>query len=87
MQQPSEEPGAPGTVAPWERKKRGKPAPQRPRTGFLPIKTNLFDRCFISAVCFVAIHLLWMRFLEAALPLGLATLLSLLLAALIIWRG
>lgn len=57
------------------------------RNGFLPIKTNRFDRCFISVVCFIAIHLLWMRFLEASLPLSIATLLSLLLGAFIIWRG
>ncbi|MCG8352155.1 MAG: DUF2160 domain-containing protein [Chloroflexales bacterium] len=57
------------------------------RKGFLPISTNLFDRCFISVVCFVAIHLLWLRFVEAYLPLFIATILSLLLAVLIISRG
>jgi predicted small integral membrane protein len=39
------------------------------RVGFLPIETNAFDRCFISAVIWVAISLLWFRFLE---PLGLS---------------
>ena len=34
------------------------------RKGFLPIKTNTFDRVFISVVIFVAVHLLWMRFIE-----------------------
>ena len=34
------------------------------RLGFLPIPTNLWDRFFISMVCLVAIHLLWLRFLE-----------------------
>ena len=34
------------------------------RQGFLPITTNLWDRFFISMVCLVAIHLLWLRFLE-----------------------
>jgi predicted small integral membrane protein len=57
------------------------------RNGFLPIETNAFDRVFISVVCFVAIHLLWMRFIEAFLPLWIATLLSLALAVLIIRRG
>lgn len=87
MDQASESPGAPDQMALKDRKKPGAPLPGGRRVGFLPIRTNLFDRCFISAVCFVAIHLLWMRFLEAFLPLGIATALSLLLAALIIWRG
>ena len=39
------------------------------RTGFLPIHTNAFDRVFIGTVIFVALHLLWMRFLEAHIPL------------------
>jgi predicted small integral membrane protein len=55
--------------------------------GFLPIKTNTFDRFFISAVLFIAIHLLWMRFLEATLPLWVATVLSLLLGQWIVRKG
>lgn len=58
------------------------------RVGFLPIETNAFDRGFIGVVVFVAIHLLWMRFLE---PLGLslyiATAISIVLGVLIIKRG
>ena len=57
------------------------------RNGFLPIQTNAFDRGFISVVCFVAIHLLWMRFLEASLPLWMATISSLVLAVIIVIRG
>ncbi|MEZ4663902.1 MAG: DUF2160 family membrane protein [Caldilineaceae bacterium] len=57
------------------------------RNGFLPMRTNAFDRGFISVVCFVAIHLLWMRFLEASLPLWVATVLSLVLAVIIVKRG
>ena len=34
------------------------------RKGFLPIETNLFDRISISVYLFVAICLLWMRFIE-----------------------
>lgn len=49
--------------------------------------TNTFDRCFISVVCFVAIHLLWMRFLEASLPLWIATLLSLTWGVIVVRRG
>jgi predicted small integral membrane protein len=57
------------------------------RQGFLPIRTNTFDRVFIGVVFFVAIHLLWMRFLEAFLPLWIATLLSLVLAVIIVRWG
>jgi predicted small integral membrane protein len=47
------------------------------RRGFLPIRTNAFDRWFIAVVVLIAIHLLWMRFVEAYLPLYVATALSL----------
>ena len=57
------------------------------RTGFLPIHTNTFDRVFIGTVIFVALHLLWMRFLEAHIPLYVATALSLLIGAIIVARG
>jgi predicted small integral membrane protein len=55
--------------------------------GFLPIKTNTFDRVFISVVLFIAIHLLWMRFFEAYLSLWIATLISLLLGQWIVRKG
>ncbi|MBC8448972.1 MAG: hypothetical protein H8D78_14595 [Chloroflexi bacterium] len=63
------------------------PVQHRGRRGFLPIRTNTFDRVFISVVCFVAIHLLWMRFVEASLPLWVATALTLILAVLIVRWG
>jgi predicted small integral membrane protein len=55
--------------------------------GFLPIITNTFDRIFIGAVIFVALHLLWMRFVEAYIPLYVATILSVLIGAVIVARG
>jgi predicted small integral membrane protein len=55
--------------------------------GFLPIKTNTFDRVFISVVLFIAIHLLWMRFFEAYLSLWIATLISVLLGQWIVRKG
>jgi predicted small integral membrane protein len=63
------------------------PVQRTGRQGFLPITTNTFDRCFISVVCFVAIHLLWMRFIEAFIPLIVATLISLVLAVIIVRWG
>lgn len=61
--------------------------PHKTRPGFLPIDTNTFDRCFISVVCFVAIHLLWMRFIESFIPLVMATVISLVLAVIIVRWG
>jgi predicted small integral membrane protein len=57
------------------------------RPGFLPIVTNAFDRVFISVVVFIAIHLFWMRFLEADLSLYVATALSIVVGWLIVTRG
>ena len=58
------------------------------RPGFLPIETNWFDRLFISVVLWVALSLLWLRFLE---PLGLSiwicVAISLVLAVILIRRG
>jgi predicted small integral membrane protein len=61
------------------------PAPER--EGFLPIRTNAFDRGFISVVLLIFIHLLWMRFLEVYLPLWIATVICALLAFVIIRKG
>lgn len=63
------------------------PVTPKERQGFLPINTNGFDRFFISVVLFVAIHLIWMRFIEAYAPLNVATIGSILLAIVIIWKG
>ena len=58
------------------------------RRGFLPIETNTFDRVFISVVLLIAIHLLWMRFLEPmGLSLWIATIISIALGVLIVKRG
>ncbi len=63
------------------------PVAHRGRRGFLPIETNWFDRVFIGVVLLVAIHLLWLRFLEQALPLPVGTALALILLVLIVLRG
>ena len=52
---------------------------RRRKPGFLRIETNLFDRIFIGVVVLVAIHLLWMRFLESHIPLFVATIISVIL--------
>jgi predicted small integral membrane protein len=70
-------------------KKADQPAPQNQNNqqGFLPIETNTFDRVFISVVCLIAIHLLWMRFLETSLPLWIATIIALILGVIIVRKG
>lgn len=56
--------------------------------GFLPFATNTFDRVFISVILFIAISLLWMRFVE---PLGaslwISTVISILLGIWIVRKG
>lgn len=59
----------------------------KPPRGFLPIHTNAFDRVFIAVVVFVAIHLVWMRFLEQDISLYVGTVLSVIVGAIIIARG
>ncbi len=46
------------------------------RKGFLPIPTNWFDRLFIGVIGHVALNLLWLRFLEASVPLLVGTILG-----------
>jgi predicted small integral membrane protein len=57
------------------------------RRGFLPIETNAFDRVFIGIVLFVAINLLWMRFLEAHLSLYIAAAVSVAIGYLVVRYG
>jgi predicted small integral membrane protein len=40
------------------------------RRGFLPFETNTFDRVFISVVTGIGAFLLYFRFLESHVPLG-----------------
>jgi predicted small integral membrane protein len=64
------------------------PVQHKTRQGFLPISTNTFDRCFISVVIFIAISLLWMRFLEPlGAPLWISTVICLVLAVWIVRKG
>ena len=51
------------------------------------METNLFDRIFIGVVIFIALHLVWMRFIEVVLPLKVATLISLVVMFIIAKRG
>lgn len=44
--------------------------------GFLPMSTSGGERIFITVVVFIAIHFLWMAFLERFLTLWVATILA-----------
>lgn len=57
------------------------------RRGFLPIDTNTFDRVFISVILWIGISLLWMRFLEWAIPLWVSAVICFILAVVIIRKG
>ena len=58
------------------------------RPGFLPIETNWFDRLFIAVVIWVALSLLWLRLIEPLwLSIWIATAISAVVGAVIIWRG
>lgn len=66
------------------------PVAKTGRNGFLPFRTNTWDRFFVSVLCYVAISLLWMRFIEPYLfpgSLWIAVAISILLGAFIIRRG
>lgn len=57
------------------------------RSGFLPIKTNWFDRLFIGVMGHVALNLLWMRFLEDSISLTVGTVLGLIWIVIVIRWG
>ena len=56
-------------------------------TGFLPMKTNWFDRFFIGVISFIALQLLWMRFIEIFLSINFSITLGIFLLIFIIWKG
>ncbi len=58
-----------------------------PDEHFLPFYTNAFDRVFISAVILIGIHLLWLRFMESAFPIVVATVISLVIGYVVVRRG
>ena len=55
--------------------------------GFLPIKTNWFDRLFIGTISFVAIQLFWMRFIEIYASINIAIVLGVFWVIYVIWKG
>ncbi|NCV73338.1 MAG: hypothetical protein EBW24_00020 [Actinobacteria bacterium] len=61
---------------------------KKPRDGFLPMKTNLFDRIFIGVVFLIALSLIWMRYLEPkGLSLWISTGISLIVGIIVARKG
>jgi len=63
------------------------PKQKKPAGGFLPFHTNAFDRVFIGVMILIGIHLLWLRFMEPALPIEVATVVSLAIGYFVVRRG
>ncbi len=64
------------------------PVEHEGRKGFLPIETNTFDRYFISVILYVAINLLYMRFIEPmGPPLWIASVICVIIGYFIVRRG
>ncbi len=63
------------------------PVTREVRRGFLPFHTNTFDRYFISVLIFVALSLIWLRFIEAFLPIWIVPILSILIGIVIVRKG
>ena len=57
------------------------------KKGFIPIKTNWFDRLFIGAISYVALQLFWMRFLENILSINFAIGIGVIWIIFVIWKG
>ncbi len=64
-----------------------KQKPTKAYDGFIPFYTNAFDRVFISLVILIAIHLLWLRFMEPTLPIEMATVISLVIGYVVMRWG
>jgi len=68
--------------------KRGGSPLMMEKSGFLPIETNWFDRFFIAVVIWVAMSLLWFRFIEPmGLSIWISNVIALALAVFIITKG
>ncbi|MBE7473723.1 MAG: hypothetical protein DPW09_09705 [Anaerolineae bacterium] len=90
MAQQLTESAKPADTSPQEVSPVAPPVVKTGRKGFLPFRTNTWDRFFVSVLCYVAISLLWMRFVEPYLfphNIWIAVILSILLGAYIIRRG
>ena len=57
------------------------------KRGFLPIKTNWFDRLFIGVIAFIALQFFWMRFIEEFASIEISMFMGTVIGICIILRG
>ena len=57
------------------------------KKGFLPIKTNWFDRLFIAVITYLGIQFIWMRFVEEFAAIEVSMIFGFILGIYIILRG
>ena len=57
------------------------------KKGFIPLNTNWFDRLFIGVISYIALQLIWMRFLESIVSLNFAIGIGILWIIFVIWKG
>ena len=57
------------------------------KKGFLPIKTNWFDRLFIGIITFIALQFFWMRFIEEFASIEISMIIGTVIGIYIILRG
>ena len=55
--------------------------------GFIPLKTNWFDRLFIGVISYIALQLFWMRFLESLISINFGIGIGVMWIIFIIWKG
>ena len=57
------------------------------KKGFIPLKTNWFDRLFIGVISYIALQLFWMRFLESLISINISIGIGIAWIIFVIWKG
>jgi hypothetical protein len=57
------------------------------KKGFIPLKTNWFDRFFIGVISYIALQLFWMRFLEILISINISIGIGIVWIIFVIWKG
>ena len=57
------------------------------KKGFIPLKTNWFDRLFIGVISYIALQLFWMRFLESLMSINISIGIGIVWIIFVIWKG
>jgi predicted small integral membrane protein len=57
------------------------------KKGFIPLKTNWFDRLFIGVISYIALQLFWMRFLESLISINISIGIGIFWIIFVIWKG